>query len=64
MTAWVIFVVAFGGIPESATALDRLLDTTIGATLTLAIYVLWPSWERSKLPDMTVRSNEAGRLGW
>ena len=61
MTAWVIFVVAFGGIPESATALDRLLDTTIGATLTLAIYVLWPSWERSKLPDMTAALLEGDR---
>jgi uncharacterized membrane protein YccC len=53
MTAWIIFVVAFAGIPESRTALDRVLDTTIGATLTLVVYALWPSWERSTLPDTT-----------
>src|SRR5437763_5607842 len=53
MTAWIIFVVAFGGVPEYASAVDRLLDTTIGAALTLAVYALWPSWERSTLPDTT-----------
>jgi hypothetical protein len=40
-------------VPESASALDRLLDTTIGATLTLAVYALWPYWERSTLPETT-----------
>ncbi|MBV9940688.1 MAG: FUSC family protein [Solirubrobacterales bacterium] len=61
MTAWIIFLVALGGIPESATAIDRLLDTTIGATLTLALYALWPTWERSTLPDTTAALIEADR---
>jgi uncharacterized membrane protein YccC len=61
MTAWIIFVVAFAGIPEATTAIDRLLDTTIGATLTLAVYGLWPSWERSKLPDTTAALIEGDR---
>ncbi|MBV8988174.1 MAG: FUSC family protein, partial [Solirubrobacterales bacterium] len=62
MTAWIIFLVAFGGIPESATAIDRLIDTAIGATLTLAVYALWPTWERSKLPDTTAALIEADRV--
>jgi len=61
MTAWIIFLVAFGGIPEAATAIDRMLDTTIGATLTLAVYALWPTWERSTLPDTTAALIEADR---
>jgi uncharacterized membrane protein YccC len=61
MTGWIIFVVAFAGVPEYATAVDRLLDTTIGATLTLAVYALRPSWERSKLPDTTAALIEGDR---
>jgi uncharacterized membrane protein YccC len=61
ITAWIIFVVAFAGVPEYSSALDRLLDTTIGATLTLGIYALWPSWERSKLPDATAALIEGDR---
>lgn len=61
ITAWIIFVVAFAGTPEYATAIDRLLDTTIGATLTLGLYALWPTWERSALPDTTAELIEADR---
>ena len=46
---------------EFATALDRLLDTTIGATITLGIYALWPTWERTLLPDTTADLIEADR---
>lgn len=62
MTAWIIFLVAFGGIPESATAIDRLLDTTIGASLTLVVYALWPTWERSTLPEAVAALTEADRV--
>lgn len=61
ITALIIFMVAFAGIPESATAVDRILDTTIGATLTLGLYALWPTWERSTLPDTTAELIEAER---
>ena len=30
-----------------------MLDTAIGAALSLAAYALWPSWERSNLSDAT-----------
>jgi uncharacterized membrane protein YccC len=51
VTAFIVFFVAFGGIPEYKTALQRLLASVIGATLTLGFYALWPTWERSTLPD-------------
>jgi uncharacterized membrane protein YccC len=63
ITAYVIFFVAYAGVhDEFATALDRLLDTTIGATITLGIYALWPTWERTLLPDTTADLIEADRV--
>ena len=62
ITAFIIFFVAYAGVhDEFATALDRLLDTTIGATITLGIYALWPTWERALLPDTTADLIEADR---
>jgi uncharacterized membrane protein YccC len=63
ITAFVIFFVAYAGVhDEFATALDRLLDTTIGATITLGIFALWPTWERVLLPDTTADLIEADRV--
>ena len=63
ITAFIIFFVAYAGVhDEFATALDRLLDTTIGATITLGIYALWPTWERTLLPDTTADLIEADRV--
>ena len=62
ITAFIIFFVAYAGVhDEFATALDRLLDTTIGATITLGIYGLWPTWERALLPSTTADLIEADR---
>jgi uncharacterized membrane protein YccC len=62
ITAFIIFFVAYAGAhDEFATALERLLDTTIGATITLGIYALWPTWERTLLPDTTADLIEADR---
>ena len=63
ITACIIFFVAYTAPhTEYATALDRLLDTTIGATLTLGIYALWPTWERAQLPDSTAELIDADRI--
>ena len=62
ITSCIIFFVAYAAPhTEYATALDRLLDTTIGATLTLGIYALWPTWERALLPDTTAELIDADR---
>ena len=61
VTAFIVFLTSFGGIPEYKTALQRLLDSVIGATLTLGVYALWPTWERSTLPDTIADLIEADR---
>jgi uncharacterized membrane protein YccC len=58
-TAFIVFLSSFGGTPEYDTALERLLASVIGATLTLGIYALWPTWERATLPDTTAELIEA-----
>ena len=49
ITGFVVFVSALGGIPELGAAADRLIDTALGASLALAFYALWPTWERATL---------------
>ena len=61
VTAFIVFLVAFQGAPEYKTALQRLLASVIGATLTLVFYALWPTWERSTLPDTTAELIDADR---
>lgn len=61
ITACIVFLAALAGAPESATAIDRLIDTTIGAILTLGLYALWPTWESATLPDTTADLIEADR---
>jgi uncharacterized membrane protein YccC len=61
VTAFIVLFVSFGGIPEYRAALDRLIASVIGATLTLGFYALWPTWERSTLPDTTAELIEGDR---
>jgi uncharacterized membrane protein YccC len=61
VTAFIVFIVSFGGSPEYEAALDRLVASVIGATLTLGLYALWPTWERSTLPATTAGLIDADR---
>ena len=61
ITACIIFLAALAGAPETSTAVDRLIDSTIGATLCLGLYALWPTWESSTLPDTAAELIEADR---
>jgi uncharacterized membrane protein YccC len=61
VTAFIVFLISFGGIPEYKTALQRMLASVIGATLTLGFYALWPTWERSTLPDTIAGLIDADR---
>jgi uncharacterized membrane protein YccC len=61
VTAFIVFLSSFAGSPEYKTALQRLLASVIGATLTLGFYALWPTWERATLPDTTGELIEADR---
>jgi uncharacterized membrane protein YccC len=57
ITMEVIFLLSFV-LPQPITlAYARAIATTIGGVLALVLYVIWPSWERSRLSD-----NLANRL--
>jgi uncharacterized membrane protein YccC len=45
VTSYVVFLLAFAGLPSGATVEDRLVSTVIGGTLALGVYMLWPTWE-------------------
>lgn len=45
ITAYVVFLVSFFGLPEPVAALHRVVATTVGGLLALAAYALWPTWE-------------------
>jgi len=47
ITGWVVFASCLAGVPEFNAAVDRVIETTIGAALTLGFYLIWPTWERS-----------------
>jgi uncharacterized membrane protein YccC len=50
ITAYVVFLLAFGGLPEHTAVLDRVISTLIGGALALAAYVVWPTWARTLVP--------------
>ncbi len=50
ITAYVVFLLALAGSPEHEAALDRVGATVLGGALALAVYALWPTWSRARVP--------------
>ena len=50
VTAYVVFLLAFAGSPEHQAALDRVGATALGGALAVAVYALWPTWSRERVP--------------
>jgi uncharacterized membrane protein YccC len=50
ITAYVVFLLAFGGLPEHAALEARIEATLVGGALALAAYAVWPTWERELVP--------------
>jgi uncharacterized membrane protein YccC len=50
VTAYVVFLLAFGGLPEHAALLDRIEASLVGGSLALVAYAFWPTWERDIVP--------------
>jgi uncharacterized membrane protein YccC len=50
ITGYVVFVLAYGGLPEQRALLDRVEATLAGGAIALGAYALWPTWERSFAP--------------
>ncbi|MHB1535278.1 MAG: FUSC family protein [Acidimicrobiales bacterium] len=55
----VVTLLAFTGQPAIALAADRSFYTVLGATLALAAYALWPTWERGVVADRLAALVEA-----
>jgi uncharacterized membrane protein YccC len=61
ITAYVIFLLAYGGLPEHLATVDRLVATAIGGVLAMLAYVIFPSWGRTLVPDRVADSFAAQR---
>jgi uncharacterized membrane protein YccC len=51
ITGYVIFLLALGGLPEHSALVSRVEETLLGGALALAAYALWPTWERTLVPE-------------
>jgi uncharacterized membrane protein YccC len=59
MTAYVVFLVSFFGLPEPVAALNRAILTVLGGSLALAAFALWPTWEDRRVPGRLAALLEA-----
>ncbi len=50
ITGYVVFVLAYGGLPEQRALIDRIEATLVGGSIALGAYVVWPTWERARAP--------------
>ena len=51
VTALIVFLFAVEGVPPSEVILSRGLDTLAGGAIALLAYRLWPTWERTQVPE-------------
>ena len=59
VTGFVVFLLALGGLPGSATVVDRVEATVLGGALALLAYAVWPTWERVRVAEQLARLVEA-----
>ena len=64
ISSLVVILLAFTGSPEPSLAADRAFYTILGAALALGAYVVWPTWERTRVADRLADLVETdGRYG-
>jgi uncharacterized membrane protein YccC len=61
VTGYVVFLLAFGGLPEHTAMIDRIEATMTGGALALCAYAFWPTWEREIVPARLAAHIEAQR---
>ncbi len=62
ISAVVVFMLSLTGIPPKDVIAARALNTTIGGALALAIYWVWPTRERTQVPQALASMLDAYRL--
>ena len=61
LAALVVVLLSLAGVSPHTTVLARGLDTLIGGALALAAALLWPAWERQRVPARLVTLLDAYR---
>ncbi len=61
ITAYVIFLLAYGGLPEHTATIDRLEATAVGGALAMIAYIVYPSWGHALVPERVAASFAAQR---
>lgn len=61
LTVEVVILLTFVDPRPLVNTFDRALDTVIGGALALLAYVLWPTWERTRVPEKLAARLEALR---
>jgi uncharacterized membrane protein YccC len=51
ITALVVLLIAVTGVAPAAVMPARALNTALGGAIALAAYWLWPTWERTQVPE-------------
>jgi len=57
----VVLLIALTGVEPKQVIAARALNTTLGGLLALVMYVLWPTWERTQLPEAMAAMLDAYR---
>jgi uncharacterized membrane protein YccC len=61
LTALVVLLFAITGVAPAELIAPRALYTVLGGTIGLAAYRLWPTWERTQVPEALARLLDAYR---
>jgi uncharacterized membrane protein YccC len=51
ITGYIVYLLALGGAPEYASAVDRVVATLLGGLLALVAYAVWPAWTHTRVAD-------------
>lgn len=62
VTALIVVLFALSGVSPTEVVSARALNTVLGGTIALAAYGLWPTWERSQIPELLARMLDGYRL--
>jgi uncharacterized membrane protein YccC len=61
VTALVVFLFSMTGVEPNEVISARALNTAAGGAIALLLYWLWPTWERTQVPEALARTLDALR---